>query len=885
MVRWIHRWVERARNLIFRARWEREAGDEMRFHVEMEAQQRIAAGMDPREAGRTAAADFGGIERYRQQARDSLWTSAGDHLVRDTRYAARTLRRSPGFTLTAVSILTLGIGATTAVFSVFDAVLLAPLPYPEPEQLVQIWAVSPTGVSRPVSGANAAEWPALASSLSSMAAYREGRTVTWTVEGDPELLVIRDVQPSWPEVLRVPPLIGRSFVPEDDAGDGHIVVLSYELWDRGCGRDDGAIGGSIELDGSWYQIVGVMPEGFGFRDANVDAWTPLLTGSVGMEPDDRVTQYVLAVGRLRPGVALEAAQEEMTSVAAGEASAHPEMEGWGVNLVALQAEMTWNVRELLTLLLAGVVVVLFVACANLTNLQLARAVRREREFAVRGALGAGRPRIVRQLLTESLLLAALGGAAALLAAPTFLRIFVAMAPAGVPLIGRAAIDGRTLLVSGGLSLLCALVFGLVPAIRQSGSTSARALRGGRDAGQAGHSRLRAALLVGQVSLAVVLLVGAGLFVRSFAALTSVDLGFDSRELTTLSVALPIGDYPTLDGQTRFFDELLQRAGDVPGVVSVGGSTGAPGTTGLMSFPFIVEGREAEGPSGQEDAEDYRIVTPGYFATLGQPLLRGREFTRGDRSDAPSVTIVNEAFANKLWPSQDPIGLRIATPVAGSVGRWLTVVGVVGDARLEGPDVEPVPRFYTPYAQHDQTWQSWMNVIVRMREGAAPAVVDDAMRAALLDLDPRVPPGRVATVAQLYEFGPRPRAFAMTLAVAFALSALLLSVLGLYGLISYSVAARRKEIGLRLALGADPGGVVRAVVARSLLLAGLGAVIGLAAALAATRAIESMLFGVRATDGATYVGTIVLVLLVAAVAAAVPASRASRINPVESLSAE
>jgi len=484
-----------------------------------------------------------------------------------------------------------------------------------------------------------------------------------------------------------------------------------------------------------------------------------------------------------------------------------------------------------------------------------------------------------------LLLAVLGGSAAVFVSFVLLRGFIAIAPADLPLIDRAAIDTRMLVFTGLLSVACALFFGLAPALHQTRSAAQQALRGARDAACSGHGRLRAALLVTQVSLAVVLLIGAGLFVRTLAALAAADLGFEDDNLVTMSVVLPIPRYPSLEQQTQFYEQLLGQVRMLGGVSSASGSMRPPGSPGPMTYPFVIEGRDAQTPSGQEDAEDYRIVAAGYFDVIGQRVTRGRGLTMEDRADSPPVVVVNEAFARKLWPDENPIGQRIAMPLYQRQSRWQEVVGVVSDAHLEGPDTEVVPRFYSPYAQHDQIWQSWLTLIARVRSGTDIIAVQDGMRASLLELDSDLPARSLGTVQQNYRTVEAGRTFAMRLAVGFGLSALLLSVLGLYGLISFSVAARRKEIGLRMALGADRTTVVSAVVRQSLMLAVAGATIGTFTALVATRAIESMLFGIAAADAATYAGTLVLVLLVSAGAASLPAWRASRISPANTLSAE
>ena len=868
-----------------------ETDEEIRFHVDMRVRDYLARGLTEEEARAAAHRRFGceepirvacvEIERRARAAR--LRRGWASDLMGDFRFGARILVRAPGFSLTAIVTLAVGIGATTAIFSLFDAVLIAPLPYPRAEQLVQMWTQSPQGDARTrISGANVAEWPEALRSLSSMAAYRTGRTATLTGFDEPQLVVVADVQPAISRVLGVPAFLGRSFVAEDASGGGRVAVVSFSMWERHLGSDSSAVGRTVTLDDLSYLVIGVMPRGFDFPTAGVDLWMPMGTESSGMDPTDRSTHTLLAIGRLRAETTIEVAQAELEAVASGEQE-HPETAGWGVNLVPLQQDITARVRFLLTFLLAGVGLVLIVACGNLANLLLARAVGREHEIAVRGALGAGRRRIFRQLLTESLMLAVFGGGTALLVAPILLRGFVAIAPADLPLIDRAGIDVRMFLFAGFLSVACALLFGLAPALHQTRSLSRQALRGARGPALMGHERLRAGLLVTQVSLTFLLMVGAGLFVRSFAALNTVDLGFDEKNLVTMSVVLPYPRYPTTADRARFVDQLLARVSELPRVGSVTGSTGAPGAPEGLYFSFVIEGRDARTSTGREEAQDVVWVAPGYFGVVRQRLLAGRDFDRGDRADAPPVVVINEALRRKLWPDEDPIGQRVS--LFGEPGRWREVVGIVEDARLDGVEDEVIPRLYLAYAQHDQEWLNWMTLIVRPPPGTDPAFLHQGMRASLLESDPDLPPRALGTVEQRYRAGMAERRFAMALTVGFGLSALLLSLLGLYGLISFSVAARSREIGLRMALGADQTSVVGTVLRKSLTVAAVGAAIGTLVALAATRAIESMLFGVSPVDGTTYAGTLLVVLLVSAAAASVPAWRAARISPVTALSAE
>lgn len=662
-----------------RERREHELDEEIQTHFHLAIAERVERGESFEDAERAVRREFGNLMQVKEVTRGMWGGQWLDRLRQDLRFAWRGLRRSPGFALMAVATLALGVGASTAIWSLFDAILLEPLPYPQPERLVQVWETSPRDGGRStLSGVNADVWSRSASGLAAMAAYRNGKSVTLTGDGAPQLLLVADVQPSITQVLRVEPLFGRTFTAEEAHGDGRQVVLLYPTWQRIFGGDTGVVGSTLTLDGQPFDIVGVMPEGLGFPDASphnsIDLWMPLTVGPLGMDPTDN-SHSLLAVARLRDDVTGEAAQAELAAIYRNQQAEHPEIGDLGVALVPLHEEITGDVSLLLKLLLVGVSLVLFVACGNLANLLLARAVGREREIAVRGALGAGRLRIFRQLLTESLLLGLLGGAGSLLAAPLLLRAFVAVAPADVPLIHNAAIDRDAFLFAAALSLSSVLAFGLAPALKQTQNVSRDALRSGRGSLQAGRARLRAALLVAQVSLAVVLLVGAGLLVRTFTALSTADLGFDRHNLVTFSVVLPTPRYPTPEQQNQFFDQLLDRVRAIPGVVSASGSTGSPALPFSMSFPFVIEERPARTPSGLEAAEDYRLVADDYFGVIRQPLVRGRVFTAADRADAPDVVVINQALAKKHWPNVGPgreadrHALRSATrSVAGSDRR-------------------------------------------------------------------------------------------------------------------------------------------------------------------------------------------------------------------------
>jgi putative ABC transport system permease protein len=868
----------------------REAEEELRYHLEMRVEDYLRRGMGEDEARKAARERMGDLSEVRKELekvsavesrteRRREWLSEA---AQDLRYGFRTLLRSPAFASMSVLTLALGIGATTAIFSLVYAVLLAPLPYPEPDQLVRIWEVSPQGSDRNVvSSGNVADWQERTRSFSVLGAHFSPYSRTLTGEGDPMRVATCDLQPQVLRALNVPPALGRLF-NERDGVDGGVVLLGHGFWQRHYGADPGVLDERITLDDVPYTIVGVMPPDFRFPTAGVDFWVPI-TGA-RFDPTERTSHNYNVLARLRPDVTVEVAQAEMTALAARIAEEHPaQMTGWSARVVSLHEDLTQNVNALFWVLLGGVMVVLLIACGNLANLLLARAVARQQEMAVRGALGAGQGRILRQLLTESGLLASLGALGALALAPVLQRALLTVAPRSIPLLDRAAIDLRMFAFTAAAALGSALLFGLAPAIQAARSDLLSALRTGRDGSASGHARLRSMLLTAQVALSVVLLVSAGLFVRSFRALHATELGFNPDGLVLMDVGLPLQRYPETPEQASFYDQLLDRVGSMPGVMGVAGTSQGPGSGADMTFSFAIEGRPSSNPNGREDDEVLHAVTPGYFELLGRRMVRGRAFDARDGADATPVVIVNESLARKHWPLGNAVGQRIAFRVGET--PWREIVGVVADARLQSPDVPPQPAIYIPFAQKTWNWLSWVTIMARTAPGTDPVAISDGLRRTLLDGDPRLPPQSITTVEAAFRENTASRTFAMTLVGGFGALALILSVVGLYGLITYTVTRQRKGIGIRIALGAYSGAVVGGVLKRTLGLAVTGAAVGVAGALVASRVLEGLLFGVSATDPATYFVTVGLVVAVALLTALLPATRAARTDPVIVLRSE
>lgn len=880
---------QRLRRLLRRDPME-ESDEELRFHFEMRMKEFMEEGMSEEEARAAVKARLGDVSQVRRELEELAnvrgrrerrreWVS---ELGQDLRYAVRTLRRAPGFASVSVLTLALGVGATTAIFSLVHAVLLAPLPYPRAAELVRVWETSPQGATRNVvSSGNVTDWQDRARWFDVLGANGSPYPVTLTGEGEPAQVVINRVQPESMRALDVAPALGRTIV-DQDAVDGDAAVISHAVWQSRYAGDPNVLGRRVVLNDVPHTIVGVMPADFAFPSDEVEFWLPITDD--GFDPNERTSHNYSVVARLAPGATVEKSQREMSALAEQIAAEHPtEMTGWGANVVPLHDDITRNVKSLFWLLLGGVVVVLLITCGNLANLLLARAVARQREIAVRGAMGAGRGRILRQLLTESASLASLGAIGAAAAAPLLLGILVGAAPSDIPLLDRAAIDTRMFLFTGAVALGCAVLFGLAPAIRLSRSDLEAALRSGRDAAQAGHTRLRGALLVGQVALSVVLLVGAGLFVRSFRALQTTELGFEPEGLITMAVDLPSPRYPQTEEQVGFYDRLVERIRALPGVVGAATTTQAPGLSSGMTFSFAIEGRVATNPSGREDDETLHAITPGYFQVLGQPMVSGRAFDARDRPGGTPVVILNESLARKHFPDGDAVGHRIAFRVGET--PWREIVGVVADARLQSPDVEPDPGIFVPFAQKSWPWLTWSTIVVRAEPGIDPTALGPALRGTLLELDPELPPQSITTVEAAFRENTARRTFAMTLVSGFSILALLLSVVGLYGLISYSVARQRREIGVRIALGAGSSDVARQVLVRSLALTLVGAALGLAVAAAASRTVESLLFGVSPVDVVTYLVTVGLIVMVALGAASLPTIKALRTDPLRALRSE
>jgi predicted permease len=861
----------RLRGLLLKRSVEREMEEELRFHLRMRAEENVRRGLTPAEAEHAARASFGGWARVKEACREVKGGGVVETLLQDVQFGVRMLRKHFGFTLIAVLTLALGIGANTAIFSVVNAVLLRPLPYYEAGELTALYVTNTRGEF---------EWPLAPvaylnlkrqnSAFTGVAAWsNKGWPANLTGAGEVERLQGFQVSADLFQVLGVAAAKGRTFLPEEDRpGNNHVVVISHELWQRRFGGALDLVGRSITLNGAPYSVVGVMPADFRFM-TKTDMWTPL--AFTPAEENDRESSYLIPIARRKPGVSIEQARAEVERLARGQSN-NPNSD-LRTSLKPLQELMTQDVRLMLLILFAAVGFVLLIACANVANLLLARGGVRRRELAIRAALGAGRSRLARQLLVESLLLAAAGGACGLLLAGWCTDLLVGGLPESLAAanahVAALKLDATALGFTFGLSLLTTVVFGLVPALRTSKVDLNEALKeGGRGEMQGGRqSRLRSWLVVAEIALAMVLLAGAGLMIKSFWRLHHTDPGFDPAGVLTAQIDPADDKYREFDQVVGFYQQLLERLGAVPGVRQVGIINSLDAT-----MPVSVDEHPPVQPEQRPQAASNQ-VGGDYFRALSVPLREGRFFNDRDVKGTTPVVIIDEALARRHFPGEDPVGKHLRL---GDVSR--EIVGVVGATRRYSLSADPFPRAYIPYQQ--ENWRS-MTLVVRAQSGD-PANLVPVVRRELAALDKDQPLHSLKPLEQTVAEWVTPQRFSTLLLTAFAALAAALAAVGIYGVTSYSVAQRTHEIGVRMALGAQRSDVLRLVVGRGMLLTLIGVTIGLAVSLALTRLLKSLLFGVSATDPLTFVGISLLLCLVALVACFIPARRATRVDPLIAL---
>ncbi len=865
----------------------RDVDDEVAFHLAMKAEELAAAGVATENAARDARRAFGDVERVKRALQEhetafERWnrrTNWFGEWSRDAAHTLRQMRRAPSFAFLVVTTLGLGIGATTAIFSAVHAILLAPLPFQAPERLVRVMRETPSGMRQSSSGGDFLEFQRTARAVSALAAYSIS-TGNLAGFGAPQRVVITRVSANFLEVFGVRPLLGRSFTTaEDTYKAADVALISEGAWQRLFGGDRGVLGRTVRMDRQTVQIIGVVPDGKGFPD-NAELWLPLKADPDLMADDNRGASWLRLIGRLAPGVTLEQANAEFRSMSRGIRERFPDLRAGIVStLVPFTDSMLGDVRQPLWVLLGAVGLVLLLVCTNVAALMLGRVMARSNELTVRTALGAGRGRLARQLITESTTLGVVGAAVGAAMAVGLVRVLVALAP-DIPRLADVRVNALVLAFSMTLGILTGLAFGVIPAwhlsrrdLQSSLRSSGRGLAGSRQAG-----RMRGALVVGQFALAIILLSGAGLLLRTFSGLRRVDPGFSTTNVTTFTVTLPQdgsfdGAYGGTAGQRQFLRTLLPKLEGIPGVQVAGATMGLPLSPTNFTLGFDVEGRPKQSVGKTSDAQ-MRVSTPGYFDAMEIPVVRGRALTATDRDGAPLVFVVSEQFVRRYFPGEDVIGKRLtfswsrdSSALAGEV------VGVVGDVKQLSLSADAIPMAYVSADQ----WP--VDELTFVLKSTLPVgVVGAAAARAVKEVDAELPLYDIQSAEALLNGALATTRFYLTILLVFATLALILASLGIYGVVSFGVQQRTREIGIRIALGASLGLVQRMVVREGLWLATMGVVIGLAGAFAATGVLRGVLFGVQSTDPLTYAVVVALLTVAAVVACLLPAWRAARIDP-------
>ena len=873
MPRWITQLRLILRSMFRKNQVDQELDEELQYHLDREIDEGLNRGLTPEAARYAALRAMGALAMSKEECRDMSYLTLFDDLSRDFQYATRSLRRNPGFATLAVLIMALGIGANTAVFSVVDAVLLKPLSYHDADRIVTLSTLwTKTGADQPsVSVPDYHDWHDQNTSFEAMAYFQAGDTAV--IAGPTaEFAADATITNEFFRVFGVQPVAGRGFSKEESKS-GSAAMISYSFWQSHYGGEMSALSQTLQLGGRALTIVGVLPPGFSFP-AKTDIWFPANT--IFHESTIRAAHNVQVVGKLKPGVALEHAQSEMTAIGDRLEQQFPPSNGSkNIKLRGLRDNMVKDARLMLYLLLGAVGLVLLVACGNVANLLLAKASTRGREIALRTALGAGRVRIVRQLFTESMLLALVAGLTGVVFALAGSRALVLLAPANVPRLENTGVDGPVLGFAFGASVLACLIFGLVPAIRTTRVDLNTTVKQGaaQNAGTS-RSRLRQALVAAEIALSVVLLAGAGLLVRSFAALHDVALGLKPEHVLLMETSVTAR--MTAQQAMPVYKRLIQEISSTPGVIAAGATRTPPGAV-RSNGPYWVD----QAPTPQQINVNrpqaiFSFAGPGIFAALGVPVHSGREFDAADNLDAPPRAIVNQALAKRAFPGQDPLGHTIA--VATDSLKPMTIVGVVGDVRQLGPASEPAPEVYMPYEQHP-TLSTFLTIVARTT--ADPQLMAGALRQKAREIAPDVPV-KITTFEDRLSQNVAAARFRTLLLAIFAAFAVALAMAGVYGVVSFTVNQRTPEIGLRMALGAGSRDVLKMVLLQGVRLAIIGLAVGLTGAFAASRLLSTMLFSVKPTDPLTYGAVTGLMALVTLAASYVPAHRAARVDPVVAL---
>jgi putative ABC transport system permease protein len=874
------------RTWLRRTRAERELMEELQFHLDRDTTQRVAAGADAEEARRAALRAMGGVEQVKEHVRDAWGLRWLANLRQDLRYALRVLRANPGFAATAILTVAIGVGATTAIFSIVYGVMLRPLPYPEPSRLVALWTKNVrTGIGHTlVAAADHRDWREQNRVFEDIALVRNIANLNLTEGGEPERINGGRITANLLPILGVTPLIGRNFLPEEESPRGtasNVVLLGYDLWQRRFNGDPSIVGTSIRISSQSYLVAGVMKPDFHYPTREYEMWVPLT-----INPDDfrtRGAHMFTAVARLKPGITLEQARADMDRVAARLAAQYPNTNTTrGVQVEPLLADTVEAVRLTLSVLLAAVGCVLLIGCANLANLLLARAAHRSHELTVRAALGASRGRLVAQSMTELMPILVLGGLLGVLVASWLLRGIVPLLPATMPRVEDIAINVPVLAFTAGVLALTGLLCGLIPSLMTARLDLATSMKDSARGASAGHARtrMRRGLVVAQIAIVVPLLVAATLLARTLGELKGIDPGFRADRVLSMLLAISRTKYTSDRAIAEFERRLLERIQGLPGVESVGGVNRLPfgGSSSFQIGPLEFEGTDCAVNSIGDT--DWRTATPDYFKTLRIPILQGRSFTDSDTDGAKLVGIIDERIARTVWPGRkDIIGRRYRMGFPDS--PWIEIVGVAGQLRHAGLDVDPRPTAYWNYQQRTQD-----RVALAIRTtGGDPRQLIAPVLAALREVDPEQPAYDVQTMDALLDRSLAQRWLNMLLLIGFAGASLTLASIGLYGVMAYAVTQRSREFGIRLALGGRPRDIVRLVITQAARLAIAGALIGLAAAWLASRALQSLLFNVPARDVASFAASTLVLAAVALLASWLPARRAARVDPIRTLRAE
>lgn len=877
------RFISLWRNLFNKDRVEQELSEEVQAYLDLLIEQKIIEGLNPKEARRAAQIEMGGTEQVKERVREIRMGYFLETMWQDLRYGLRVLIKSPVFTTVAVLSLALGIGANTAIFSVVNGILLRPLPYPESEQIVDVWHTPPQetfpGMTIfSVSPANYIDWRDQSDSFEHIAAY-EPAVFSLSTSNDPLSVTGAAITSDFFSILRTNVSQGRTFLPEEEQqGRDHVVIISHGMWQRTFGAKPDVIGQALTLNSQSFTIVGIMPDRFQFPSW-AELWVPLAWSNE--QKQVRAIHDSMVIARLKQNVSLEQAQAEMSTISSRLEQQYPEdNKGWGAVVIPLHEDLIGDVRPALLVLFSAVGFVLLIACANVANLMLARGANRQKEIAIRIALGAPRARIVRQLLSESILLAVVGGLLGLLLASWGSQILVQLSSGSLPNSSEIGIDkwalGFTLLISFGAGIIA----GIAPALQFTKADMSETLKQGT--GRTGSSsvkqRTRKALVICEVALSLILLIGAGLMIRSFWKLQQVDPGFNINNTVTMSVMLSPTKYSDTHQQIAFFDRVLEKAGAIPGVVSVGTTTTLPLTGTGSTQPFTIEGRPEVAVAEQPTAGT-RYISPDYFRAMGIPLLQGRFFNDQDREGSVPVIIISETMARRFWPGQDPIGKRL-TPSFHIKEGPREVIGIVGDVKGRGLDSETPAVMYMSYKQSPRPWAVFV-----ARTASNPESFIQAVSQAVYAIDKEQALRDVGTMEQVLAESLSGRRFNMTLLITFAALALVLASVGVYGVMNYSVTLSRRELGIRMALGAQAKDVLRMVLGQGLTLTLIGVGAGLAGAFGLTHLMSNLLYGITATDFLTFIIVSGSLMTVGLLASYLPARRATKVDPMIALRQE